>query len=172
MPFLQRAEKVSRTVLELTMLLRERKWQVHHEEYNQVLAHLDEFEPPGRVVDEAHLFRDLCDGVHELGVAASLVAHRREQVLDQRQEQRLVLVCMDMCDQTDLLKTLLNTSALEVNQRRAPAHTLKCNSPTSLDRFMSLRTLITMMDSGSLVFARLAAPSVRRTERMLRSPKS
>lgn len=43
---------------------------------------------------------------------------------------------------------------------------------TSFERFMSLRTLMTMVDSVSLGLARLAAPSVRRTDRMLRRPKS
>ncbi len=43
---------------------------------------------------------------------------------------------------------------------------------TSLDKFMSLRTLMTMVDSVSLGLARLAAPSVRSTDRMFRRPKS
>lgn len=43
---------------------------------------------------------------------------------------------------------------------------------TSLDRFMSRSTLMTMVDSVSLGLARLAAPNVRRTDRMFLRPKS
>lgn len=43
---------------------------------------------------------------------------------------------------------------------------------TSLERFMSLRTLITMVDSVSLGLDLLAAPRVRSTDRMFLSPKS
>ncbi|TNN79752.1 hypothetical protein EYF80_009985 [Liparis tanakae] len=43
---------------------------------------------------------------------------------------------------------------------------------TNLDKFMSLRTLMTMVDSVSLGLARLAAPRVLSTERMFRRPKS
>lgn len=46
------------------------------------------------------------------------------------------------------------------------------SSSTSLDRFMSRRPRITIVCSGSSGFALLTPPSVRRTERILRSPKS
>ena len=43
---------------------------------------------------------------------------------------------------------------------------------TSLERFMSLSTLITVVLSLSCGLARLAAPSVRKTDRMFLKPKS
>lgn len=49
---------------------------------------------------------------------------------------------------------------------------LRTERRTSLERFMSFRTLLTMVDSVSLGLERLAAPRVRRTDRMFRKPKS
>ena len=43
---------------------------------------------------------------------------------------------------------------------------------TSFERFMSRRTLITHTVSGSSGLARLKAPNVRNTDKMLRRPKS
>lgn len=46
------------------------------------------------------------------------------------------------------------------------------SSSINLDKFMSRKTRITIVDSLSLEFSRLAAPNERRTDRMLRKPKS
>jgi hypothetical protein len=43
---------------------------------------------------------------------------------------------------------------------------------TSLERFMSRITRMTIVDSVSTGLALFAAPNVRRTDRMLRRPKS
>ena len=46
------------------------------------------------------------------------------------------------------------------------------NSLTNLDKFMSRRILMTVVLSLSLGFCRLLAPRVRKTDKMLRKPKS
>lgn len=117
------------------------------------------------------------DGSLQLRVAGFIELDSWKEVLDQAQEERLVFI--DLKKQNRWGKA---GRSLDFNHRcpafqqitAADTVTVAWFSVrlTSFDKFMSLRTLITIVDSVSLGLARLAAPNVRRTDRIFRRPKS
>ena len=149
------------------------------------VKYLNEFEYPWWMVDHSGCIDLSCDGRFKVWIASLLQDNAREQIVDQTEEQRLIFVNLGgrkiwvrvkyPRQQKSLSLLSVNIEVLEEGLVPKGSHCKQqgCTpTHTSLDRFMSRRTRMTVVLSLSFGYFLFTVPRVRSTDRMLRRPKS